>query len=79
MTKPSERIFNDWDVMARRHFGSCIDSLNKSEKIEAQKLALLHYLNEEAERRAAFEADVLERLAKLERKTSGVSDGGMYR
>lgn len=32
------------------------------------------YLDGEAERRAAFEAGVLERLAKLERKTSSTED-----
>lgn len=33
-------------------------------------LAFLDYVDEEAERRAAFEADVLRRLAAVERKTS---------
>lgn len=36
------------------------------------------YLDEEAERRAAFEADVLKRLEKVERKTSSTEIVELY-
>jgi hypothetical protein len=74
--KPSERIKqlaqSLADDMAKPH------RANLTQRADALPFATAAYLDEEAERRAAFEADVLKRLAEVERKTSSTETVTLY-
>lgn len=64
--RPSEAILGPpREELQQRYYGQLLHFEN-----------LVAYLDEEAERRAAFEADVLERLVKLEANHRSCSAGG---
>jgi hypothetical protein len=73
--KPSERIKqlaqSMADDMAAPH------RANLTQRADALPFATAAYLDEEAERRAKFEAEVLERLAKLEADRQHAMGGGL--